>query len=133
MERYVRGFLDLLTVTFMGRYRHRPLHLFGTLGLGLSVLAAVGQVDAGLRGAIARDLPKTAPAFFAMAMKGMTARRVSAEITMKAIWKSRSSSGEPVSESRTRPTRKRPGAVRSSSTYGRTRGFAQYGLPASWP
>ena len=23
------GFLDLLTVTFMGRYRHRPLHLFG--------------------------------------------------------------------------------------------------------
>ncbi len=38
MERYVRGFLDLLTVTFMGRYRHRPLHLFGTLGLGLSVV-----------------------------------------------------------------------------------------------
>ena len=33
MERYVRGFLDLLTVTFMGRYRHRPLHLFGGLGL----------------------------------------------------------------------------------------------------
>ena len=29
IERYVRGFLDLLTVTFMGRYRHRPLHLFG--------------------------------------------------------------------------------------------------------
>ena len=28
-ERYMRGFLDLLTVTFMGRYRHRPLHLFG--------------------------------------------------------------------------------------------------------
>ena len=36
MERYVRGFLDLLTVTFMGRYRHRPLHLFGGLGLVLS-------------------------------------------------------------------------------------------------
>jgi dolichol-phosphate mannosyltransferase len=35
MERYVRGFLDLLTVTFMGRYRHRPLHLFGGLGLAL--------------------------------------------------------------------------------------------------
>ena len=33
MERYVRGFLDLLTVTFMGRYRHRPLHLFGGIGL----------------------------------------------------------------------------------------------------
>jgi dolichol-phosphate mannosyltransferase len=35
MERYLRGFLDLLTVTFMGRYRHRPLHLFGGLGLAL--------------------------------------------------------------------------------------------------
>jgi dolichol-phosphate mannosyltransferase len=36
-ERYLRGFLDLLTVTFMGRYRHRPLHLFGGLGLLLAV------------------------------------------------------------------------------------------------
>jgi hypothetical protein len=33
LERYLRGFLDLLTVSFMGRYRHRPLHLFGGLGL----------------------------------------------------------------------------------------------------
>ena len=41
MERYVRGFLDLLTVTFMGRYRHRPLHLFGGLGLVLSLLGGV--------------------------------------------------------------------------------------------
>ncbi|HEV3403166.1 MAG TPA: glycosyltransferase family 2 protein, partial [Gaiellaceae bacterium] len=38
-ERYLRGFLDLLTVAFMGRYRHRPLHLFGGLGL---LLGAVG-------------------------------------------------------------------------------------------
>ena len=41
VERYVRGFLDLLTVTFMGRYSHRPLHLFGGLGLLLSLLGAV--------------------------------------------------------------------------------------------
>jgi len=33
LSRYVRGFFDLLSVTFMGRYRHRPLHLFGGLGL----------------------------------------------------------------------------------------------------
>jgi dolichol-phosphate mannosyltransferase len=39
LERYLRGFLDLLTVSFMGRYRHRPLHLFGGLGL---VLGFVG-------------------------------------------------------------------------------------------
>ena len=38
MERYARGFLDLLTVTFMSRYRHRPLHLFGGLGLLLGTI-----------------------------------------------------------------------------------------------
>jgi glycosyltransferase involved in cell wall biosynthesis len=41
LERYLRGFLDLLTVAFIGRYRHRPLHLFGGLGLALS-LAGTG-------------------------------------------------------------------------------------------
>jgi glycosyltransferase involved in cell wall biosynthesis len=33
LSRYLRGFFDLLSVTFMGRYRHRPLHLFGGVGL----------------------------------------------------------------------------------------------------
>ena len=41
MERYLRGFLDLLTVSFMGRYRHRPLHLFGGLGLVLGLAGFV--------------------------------------------------------------------------------------------
>ena len=40
-ERYLRGFFDLLSVTFMGRYRHRPLHLFGGIGL---LIGAVGFV-----------------------------------------------------------------------------------------
>jgi glycosyltransferase involved in cell wall biosynthesis len=40
VERYLRGFLDLLTVSFIGRYRHRPLHLFGGLGL---LLGAIGS------------------------------------------------------------------------------------------
>ena len=40
IERYLRGFLDLLTVSFIGRYRHRPLHLFGGLGLILGLLGA---------------------------------------------------------------------------------------------
>jgi glycosyltransferase involved in cell wall biosynthesis len=38
MERYLRGFFDLLTVTFMGRYRYRPLHLFGSVGLVLGLV-----------------------------------------------------------------------------------------------
>jgi glycosyltransferase involved in cell wall biosynthesis len=41
LERYLRGFLDLLTVSFMGRYRHRPLHLFGGLGLVLGMAGVV--------------------------------------------------------------------------------------------
>jgi glycosyltransferase involved in cell wall biosynthesis len=38
VERYLRGFLDLLTVSFIGRYRYRPLHLFGGLGLLLGTI-----------------------------------------------------------------------------------------------
>ncbi|MEM9048453.1 MAG: FtsX-like permease family protein [Pseudomonadota bacterium] len=35
-----------------------------SLGLGLTVLASVGQIDANLRGLIDRDLPDVAPAYF---------------------------------------------------------------------
>jgi glycosyltransferase involved in cell wall biosynthesis len=31
-QRYMRGYLDLLTVMFLGRYQHRPQHLFGGMG-----------------------------------------------------------------------------------------------------
>ena len=41
LERYLRGFLDLLTVSLVGRYRHRPLHLFGGIGLILGLLGTV--------------------------------------------------------------------------------------------
>ena len=40
-ERYMRGFFDLLSVTFMGRYRHRPLHLFGGVGVLMGALGFV--------------------------------------------------------------------------------------------
>ena len=33
LERYVRGCLDLLTVTFLTRFGARPMHFFGTWGL----------------------------------------------------------------------------------------------------
>ncbi len=34
ISRNVKGFLDLLTVLFLTRYRQRPLHLFGGIALG---------------------------------------------------------------------------------------------------
>ena len=39
--RFMRGLLDLFTVTFLHRFMRRPLHLFGTLGL---LLVAIGVV-----------------------------------------------------------------------------------------
>ena len=36
VERLLRGFFDLLTVLLMTRYRSRPLHLFGSVGLLIS-------------------------------------------------------------------------------------------------
>jgi glycosyltransferase involved in cell wall biosynthesis len=41
LNRYLRGFFDLLSVTFMGRYRHRPLHLFGGVGLAMGAVGLV--------------------------------------------------------------------------------------------
>jgi glycosyltransferase involved in cell wall biosynthesis len=41
LERYLRGFLDLMTILFVGRFRQRPMHLFGGLGV---VFLAVGIV-----------------------------------------------------------------------------------------
>ena len=32
LERFVNGFLDLLTIAFLGRFGHKPMHLFGVLG-----------------------------------------------------------------------------------------------------
>lgn len=32
MNRFIRGFLDLMSITFIGKFRKRPMHLFGSLG-----------------------------------------------------------------------------------------------------
>lgn len=40
-ERFVRGFLDLLTITFIGRFAQRPMHFFGAWGI-VSFLAGLG-------------------------------------------------------------------------------------------
>jgi len=41
IERYLRSPFDLLTIVFMGRYRYRPLHLFGGVGFGLGSAGSV--------------------------------------------------------------------------------------------
>jgi glycosyltransferase involved in cell wall biosynthesis len=41
MERLIKGFLDLLSITFISKFGKRPMHLFGTLG---SILFFAGFV-----------------------------------------------------------------------------------------
>jgi putative ABC transport system permease protein len=53
-----------LALAAIGGPRDEAVPVVLALGLGLSVLAAVGQIDANLRAAIARDLPDRAPSFF---------------------------------------------------------------------
>jgi len=43
VRRFVKGFLDLLTVYFITGYGQRPLHLLGTIGLSAFVLGAAGM------------------------------------------------------------------------------------------
>jgi len=40
-RRYARGYLDLLTVLFLGRYRQRPQHLFGGIGTMMVVVGVL--------------------------------------------------------------------------------------------
>lgn len=40
-KRYLRGALDLLTVLFLCGYAFRPLHLFGTIGLGFLLVGGL--------------------------------------------------------------------------------------------
>jgi len=45
-ERFINGFLDLLSITFVGKFAKRPMHFFGALGtlfliVGFAVLSAL--------------------------------------------------------------------------------------------
>jgi putative ABC transport system permease protein len=63
--RVMRGRVALrLALASISAPRAETMQVVLALGLGLTVLAAVGQIDANLRSAIARDLPTRAPAFF---------------------------------------------------------------------
>lgn len=49
LERFINGFLDLLTITFISKFGKRPMHLFGTLGtlmfvIGFTIAAWLGAV-----------------------------------------------------------------------------------------
>jgi glycosyltransferase involved in cell wall biosynthesis len=47
MERFINGFLDLITIWFLSRFGKRPMHLFGAMG---SVMFVIGFFSAGYIG-----------------------------------------------------------------------------------
>lgn len=47
MERFINGFLDLITIWFLSRFGKRPMHLFGAMG---SVMFIIGFLLAGYIG-----------------------------------------------------------------------------------
>jgi glycosyltransferase involved in cell wall biosynthesis len=47
MERFINGFLDLITIWFLSRFGKRPMHLFGALGV---VMFIIGLLSAGYIG-----------------------------------------------------------------------------------
>ncbi len=71
-ERFINGFLDLSTLTFVGRFSKRPMHffgLYGTLffifGFGISIYFIIGKIAHG------SDFEITSKPLFYMALTAM--------------------------------------------------------------
>lgn len=47
MERFINGFLDLITIWFLSKFGKRPMHLFGALGV---LMFLIGFLAAGIIG-----------------------------------------------------------------------------------
>ncbi|HNR21198.1 MAG TPA: glycosyltransferase family 2 protein [Bacteroidia bacterium] len=47
-ERFINGFLDLLSIMFVSRFGKRPMHLFGTLGTLMFAIGFAGALYLGL-------------------------------------------------------------------------------------
>jgi len=66
-NRFVNGFLDLLTITFLSRYGKKPMHIFGLLGtlmfmVGFGIVVYLGAeklyyLNAGIRKRLITDNP----------------------------------------------------------------------------
>ena len=59
LSRLVTGFLDLLTLMFVGKFGKRPMHLFGTLGTFMFLIGLISSLVIGTTKiyALANDMP----------------------------------------------------------------------------
>ncbi len=61
MSRFIKGFLDLLTVKFLTGFGQRPQHLLGAIGLGAFSLGALGMIVLAAAWLITRSVPGMTP------------------------------------------------------------------------
>ena len=47
LERFINGFLDLMTITFISKFGKRPMHMFGTLGTFMFLMGFIAASLAG--------------------------------------------------------------------------------------
>lgn len=73
MERFMNGFLDLLTISFMSKFGKRPMHFFGTLGtlvfmIGFISFAYIGgsKLYALYLGETAKNIAEQSPFYIAL-------------------------------------------------------------------
>lgn len=48
MDRFIHGFLDLITINFLSRFGKRPMHLFGLLGTLMFILGFASALYIGI-------------------------------------------------------------------------------------
>ncbi len=48
LERFINGFLDLFSITFIGRFGKRPMHFFGTIGTLMFFIGALFSLYIGI-------------------------------------------------------------------------------------
>lgn len=48
MERFINGFLDLITIWFLSRFGKRPMHLFGALGVMMFIIGLLSALYIGV-------------------------------------------------------------------------------------
>lgn len=75
MERFINGFLDLLTIWFLGSFGKRPMHLFGALGVvmfiigfGFALYLGIDKVIINPLGRLITDRPQFYISLIAMVM-----------------------------------------------------------------
>jgi len=74
-ERFINGFLDLITISFVSRFGRRPMHLFGALGVlmfiigfGFSIYLGIDKLFIHIEGRLITNRPQFYIALTAMLM-----------------------------------------------------------------